>query len=364
MTEHTVLVLGAGASLAYGLPLGKGLVEKICELLPSNNQQHMSGTTTTLYNELINNPKFIASWQTLHQTEPYHALIEFRQRLKESNPKSIDAFLSRDFGGANEAFQLIGKLSIAYVISANEAIFKSLEIENSPNTDHWYRYLWQECLNNGCRSFDDIKAKKLRIVSFNYDRSFEYFLGRRLAATYFAPPGTLFGEDLVESWAKPGFEAVETDFEITHPYGTLGLLTKIPYGGQKNHHIHGMSMASNIQVIDEDRKDNTSFDKACNWLASARRVVFLGFSFDPLNMDRLGLAKGLPMYMEKYQQPPHRRVFPMTYGLAQAERNSLITDYFEQFLGTESSDAMYERDSHQTMPITQYLRHYGGLTGL
>ncbi len=41
MSGHTALILGAGAGLHYGLPLGSQLVEKICELLPATEPLRM-----------------------------------------------------------------------------------------------------------------------------------------------------------------------------------------------------------------------------------------------------------------------------------------------------------------------------------
>jgi hypothetical protein len=363
MTDYTVLVLGAGASLPYGLPLGKGLLNEICNLLPDSFNGHLNSKAETLYNEIVGSNEFMSSWQTMRLKDPYHALVEFNHRLKESDPKSIDEFLSRDFGKANDAFQIIGKAAIANVIASNESPFGT-NFEAKIEMDHWYRYLWQYCLNDGCQNYDAVKAKKIRIISFNYDRSLEYYLGRKLAATYFSPPGTIFGIDKVGKWANIGFTAIETDFSITHPYGTLGSLTRIPYGGANNHRDFGKEMSSNIKVIGEDRSDIDSFSKAREWLATAKTIVFLGFSFDQTNMERLGLAKGLTRAIHERKENPFRKVNPMTYGFERAERNTLINKYFSDFNGHESTAAIQEQHYDKSAPITHYLRSYGGLTEL
>jgi hypothetical protein len=364
MTDYTVLVLGAGASLPYGLPLGKGLVEKICEILPSNDKNRMSDTASTLYETLTNNPDFRNSWSAASKKDFSYALISFRQKLIESDPKSIDEFLARDFGEASQAFRLIGKLSIAYVIAESELLVRMDSAQSNLPNDHWYRYLWQDCLNSACKSLDDIKRKKLRIVSFNYDRSLEYYLGRRLAATYLTNHGVQLDPTRTEVWAKPGFEVIESDFEITHPYGTLGSLTKIPYGGQHNRRDFGISMAANIKVIGEDRDKNDGFEVAKEWINSAKKVVFLGFSYDQTNMRQLGLEKGLTRAIDEKKENPFRTVNPMTYGFERAERNTLIKNYFSDFNGHESTAAIQEQFYDQSTPITHYLRNYGGLTEL
>lgn len=364
MSDYTVLVLGAGASLPYGLPLGKGLVERICETLPSNDKNRMSETASTLHETLTNNPDFRNSWSAVSKKEFSYALISFRQKLIESDPKSIDEFLARDFGDASHAFRLIGKLSIAYVIAESELLSKMDSAQSELPNDHWYRYLWQDCLNAGCRSLDDVKRKKLRIISFNYDRSLEYFLGKRIAAAFLTNHGVQLDPARTEIWAKPGFEAVESDFEITHPYGTLGSLTKVPYGGKHNHRDFGIPMAANINVIGEDRSKNDSFKIAKEWLTSANKVVFLGFSYDSTNMERLGLSSGLLGRLETKEHSIYRHVYPMTYGFELAERNSLIEKYFSSFTNGSKSTALHEDNYHDKTPITQYLRRHGGLTGL
>jgi hypothetical protein len=365
MSDYTVLVLGAGASLPYGLPLGKGLLQKISADLPKDYNTPLSTGISTLYNDICSDPKFMASIQSMKLKEPYHALIEFNQRLLESLPKSIDEFLSRNFENANDAFQVIGKRVIARAIASGETTPTS-EYENT--NDDWYRYLWQECLNANSRSYDEVKSKRIRIISFNYDRSLEYYLGRKLAASYFAPPGTDFSIEKVGKWAKEGFEAIESnDFYITHPYGTLGSLTKIPYGWKNNDRDSGKEMALNINVISEVRKHSTDFSKAQEWLQGAKKVVFLGFSYDETNMERLGLSSGLPRCIQTNQSINSRQVFPLTYGLERAERLALTRKYFSDFefeVDRPSNDYSPISETHQSMQITQYLRRYGGLTGL
>ena len=368
MSGKTVLVLGAGASLAYGLPLGKGLLEKICELLPQNDKNQMNASAMVLYDALSNDDKLLNSWRSVSRKDFSHALIDFRSRLIESDPKSIDEFLSRDFGAANDVYRAIGKLCIAHVIAAQESASEVLNAASNSKIDDWYRYLWQDCLNANCKSLDDVKAKKLQIVSFNYDRSLEYFLGRRLAATYLAVPGTVLASDSDAAWCRSGFSTVENDFEITHPYGTLGLLSAVPYGHANNSKHYVSQMAANIKVIGEERGSDDGFAKAKDWLSDAQRVVFLGFSYDRVNMERLGLDNGLGKRIGNGEGIISRDIFALTFGMERAERISLINKYFSDFSLPNSpyvepgDDASAVSEAHQTMQITQYLRRYGGLT--
>jgi hypothetical protein len=369
MSGHTALILGAGASLNYGLPLGSQLVEKICQLLPSSDGRYMGDEANSLYNYLANDREAVIAWQKISRKDLVYALVEFRSRLIESDPKSIDEFLSRDFSDANPLFRLIGKLCIAHVIASCEninAIESGMATNDIP--DHWYRYLWQDCLNNGSPGLEALTEKKLKVISFNYDRSLEYFLGRRIAATYLTPPGSTLGSATAEKWAGAGFQRVEKDFDITHPYGTLGSLLAVPYGSKNNFKYHGKVIADGIRVIGEERNDGDGFDTAKQWIANAQRVVFLGFSFDATNMERLGLASELaPSYLGEAGHVI-REVYPMTYGFHQNERQRLVNRYFKDFAwdSTLVSTANHLPVSQPSFnpPITAYLRHFGCLANI
>ncbi len=366
MSGYTALILGAGASLNYGLPLGSGLVDKICQLLPSTDSSYMGDEANSLHNFLASDRESVLAWSKVSKKELSYSLIEFRQRLIESAPKSIDEFLSRDFGDANPIFRRIGKLAIAHVIASCEDVENFTNSASNSHQDHWYRYLWQDCLNSRAQSIDDVRQKKIKIISFNYDRSLEYFLGRSIAATYLAKAGTLLDPAAINQWANTGFKEVESSFDITHPYGTLGSLTAIEYGSQNNFRYQGAAMADGIRVIGEERNGQDNFKKARDWIASAQRVVCLGFSFDQTNMARLGLDSGLSLsYMSEVGYVT-REVSPMTYGFAQAERIRLVDRYFKEFKWdthlVSAGTTLPISPPSFTPPITGYLRHFGCLT--
>jgi hypothetical protein len=368
MSGHTALILGAGASLNYGLPLGSQLVEKICELLPATDTVRMGNNANLLHNHLAGDAEAVQAWIKISRQNLTNALIEFRHQLIESAPKSIDEFLSRDFGDANPLMRLIGKLSIAQVIASCESVSAIQRGGAYDARDDWYRFLWQDCLNTGMPGLDALRAKKLKIISFNYDRSLEYFLGRKLAATYFTPPGSTLDPTLADRWAAAGFQEVESNMHITHPYGTLGALSTTPYGSINNFQYQGKDMASNIRVIGEDRSNQGGFELAKKWIADAQRVVFIGFSFDATNMERLGLESGLTSSYISEVGHLMREAFPMTFGFHRAERDRLVDQYFKEFRWDSNLVATgnYLPVSQPSFSptITTYLRHFGCLANI
>jgi hypothetical protein len=124
-----------------------------------------------------------------------------------------------------------------------------------------------------------------------------------------------------------------------------------------------MEMASKIRVIGEERDGPTGFEKARDWLSTASRVVFLGFSYDATNMERLGLSGGLKCSLDGNQLPPHRVVQPLMYGMENAERFHVSRKYFSEF-SVSGNGVFGWTDLNPAAPITQYLRRYGGLTDL
>jgi len=378
MSGYTVLILGAGASIAYGLPLGNELVKEISELLPSSNTDR-GKSHQVLLDQLRKDSAITAEWDKHYSLNLVHALILFRQKLVGSEPKSIDAFLSGDFGPLTTVFRQIGKLAIAHVIAKRESlsIFQTIEEstakDDSRPKDHWYRYLWQDCLKVGSQSLDDLKAKKLRVVSFNYDRSLEYFLGWKIAATFPTHAGKMLYPEKIQQWAADGFKEIETNFQVIHPYGNLGSLSEVPYGDKDNFERHGARIANKIRVIGEER-DNSgdNFAIARNWIAEARFVVFLGFSYDTTNMERLGLKNGLARMTKRGSDTPRLTdVFPLTHGFERSERARLYSEYFSshfdqtvEVVSDPKNDRTPMSELHQGISITQYLRRYGALTHL
>jgi hypothetical protein len=95
---------------------------------------------------------------------------------------------------------------------------------------------------------------------------------------------------------------------IQHVYGKLGefdfsLSTNArPY----NQTVDGISLniaAKAIQIVPEARTDDT-FQLVRKWFVEAKQIIFLGFGFDPLNVERLGLASVISSLNKQKQLVP------------------------------------------------------------
>lgn len=241
----TTLILGAGASVTYGYPTGLKLRQ---DLLASTGQLESNAG--------------ICGVGTQH-------MLNFLEEFRHSQRPSIDSFLSQRM----RDFEAVGKASVARILLANEneaALFRE-------DGDHWYQYLIDALLRH---EWDVLDLSWLSIVTFNYDRSLEWYLCRTLMSNY----------------GKPIEEAVEklAGLSVHHVYGCLGTPWKganyIPYGHHAPHELPLLVEASarRLRVIPEGRDNDASLEPIRKCISEAKRICFLGFSFDETNLRRLG----------------------------------------------------------------------------
>jgi hypothetical protein len=130
----------------------------------------------------------------------------------------------------------------------------------------------------------EIFSANLSIVTFNYDRSLEYFL--------------------YSSWTNR-FNDAETAKELlnsinlVHVYGSFGPLpheprsNSVPYGiddlrGNTDQRKEILkSVMSNLTVIHESDESSETIRMARDWISDAHKLAFIGFGYHPLNIERL-----------------------------------------------------------------------------
>ncbi|MBI3481063.1 MAG: hypothetical protein HY016_12025 [Nitrosomonadales bacterium] len=250
----TVFVLGAGASMPFGFPSGAMLRNSICKAT--------AGDTHTDLKAAFENKFGIGKQETRC----------FGDTFQRSNIGTIDEFLGR-----NPHFMEIGKLAIAYYLCGYE---NPDAVRRLDNDDNWYSALWK-VLTDGIDTADDLARNQVKFISFNYDRSLEFFLHDSTKNTFGVTDAQAF-----KAWAK---------IDISHVYGLLGEFNYISNGNARQY-ISDQSAArlkvaaSSIAIMPEAREDGEQFQNARNWLYEAERICFLGFGFDVLNVRRLGLV--------------------------------------------------------------------------
>lgn len=242
-----VFILGAGASMPYQYPSGSGLKQGILQTLRHKNSEFYKKISSFFDSKEI--------------------IEDFSHDLSKSGQLSVDAFLEHRF-----EFMPVGKLAIAHYLINLEQERIIFDIDREELS--WYEYLFNK-LN---APFEEFGNNKLSIITFNYDRSLEYFLFTALKNTSGRPE-----EKCAEELNK---------IPIVHVHGSLGTL---PWLGESSKPYRPectfkeLEMASKqIIVIPEDVKTHNSFTRAFDLMSAADRICFLGFGYHDANLERLG----------------------------------------------------------------------------
>lgn len=276
--KKTVMILGAGASIPYGLPSGEQLFTNICKSL--------NGRDTPFVKYL------------LERGFSYPEIKNFRDTLFFSGKCSIDEFLEH-----RPSFLKIGKCTIAQQLIPYEISDNIFSVNNNLN---WYKELYKYM--NAKPS--EISKNNISFITFNYDRTLEHFLFISLKNSY--------GLTVQEC------SEILDGIKILHLHGILG---KHPFQNKdaykyitsfksnpKDFYMerfqHGykdtsgyyrdFDMPLSSAMIEESANcinvihniDSLSiFEESKNLLNDAEVILFFGFGFHDLNIQRLGLSK-------------------------------------------------------------------------
>lgn len=307
ITKPTVFILGAGASLAFGYPLGKNLVEIIKKNFdPSNPQNGI---------ELFEGLGFSKE-----------EVFSFREELSLSATPSIDSFLEP----RQEEERYLGKLAIAHSLIPFEKVEPLFY-------DSWYSTF----LNKLQPTFEDFDKNKISFITFNYDRSLECFLMTALKNRF-----KKNDNEVSEKLKK---------IPIIHLYGKLGLLPwekrnsgdyAREYSPLMTPHFLRKSSKSLKIIYDKVPDDDPDFKQAKILLRQARKIYFLGFGFHKDNLERLKIktlfnqsVSGTPSLSSTppliegtcYRLPPDlKESVPKIYKIKFPNPDWDINDLFEQ----------------------------------
>ncbi len=275
--KNTVFVIGAGASTDFGLPIGSKLADDI---------------RTRLEGELAKGSRLPGSILPLDITpEVRDAVEDLCGGLVLA--RSIDRLL--DSRKDRPLVLEIGKREIATLIGEAEGEDEQATLEPEPvgsfyvggspewfrtqdvlvkSKDSWLARLF-DLLCEGVSPSDSEKVfENCSFITFNYDRCIEQYL--RMAF-----------QQVMNRSASDAIELTD-QIPIVHIYGSLGPLPDndgngIPFAPPYDKIDES---AASIRTFTEGLEDKTR-DAARKLIKQAEHVVFLGFAFDPLNIQAL-----------------------------------------------------------------------------
>ncbi len=280
IVRRTVLVLGAGASCSYGFPTGHQLVRNAISVLRPDSDD-------TAKRDLIRSGFF------------RDRLEAFAENLANSHCTSIDAFVE-----SRPNYLDIGRTVIAVLLAPweNPAI---LERESD---DDWFGYLFN--LLRGA-SPEQFQTNQVSVVTFNYDRLFEFALHRALKANYELPDTAI--QELCGT------------IPVVHVHGSLATLPAYRTASTPDDRVRAFSgalasheyrsIAQGIRIVTEADSTSEEFQTARDQIAQAERVFFLGFGYGRENLRRLGLIENRELPLNKFTGSAH--------GLTREERKRL-----------------------------------------
>jgi hypothetical protein len=289
ITRSTVFVLGAGASHPYGFFTGAGLADSILETLENPG--------------LGKYPRF---GELLRAYVPNHLVDSFAETFRRARRDSLDAFVD-----SRREFRDLVKLAMTISLSAHE---EDVRLVRADRKEDWCRYLLNRIVPGSAEGFLD---NDLKVITFNFDRSFERSVCLALEAN--------FNLDATQA------AELASHIPVLHVHGQLGIPAWADSRDQapdpsRRHYLHVLrdgelqACAAQIRIIHEEVEKSPELAQAREWLREAEVIAFLGFGFHPLNLERLSvgelrgnqLVRATALGFTNAELAPVRRAFTQT----------------------------------------------------
>jgi hypothetical protein len=254
--RKTLFVLGAGASKPYGFPVARELKTEICDDILYENEK---------FKERVNN--FVGGGE-IRRREWWDRAKSFAEDFSKSPVSSVDSFLE----GRRE-FEDIGKMCISIQLIP----YESIDDLHDHRKDKWYDWIFREMYRGPEKR---MSKDEVKIITFNYDRSFEKFFVDGIKST--------FGVSREKSYKI--FRKSISDF--IHVYGKLGELEGRSEVVRKYEpKVDGSAVEKAFNQIEliyevERSEKRRKLRQMVEW---AGQICFLGFGYHEENLKLLGL---------------------------------------------------------------------------
>lgn len=281
--EKTVFVFGAGLSSDYKFPTGAQLRDEIASVCDT-----VTGGSKVAENLKILNMDFTKE-----------DLTNFRRQLMNGVFDTIDEFLE---ARKHPIYRALGKATIAIALIRHENPYV---FQGRSSTNSFYNFLFKKMVNEATK--ENFSQNAVSFVTYNYDRSFEYFLSNSLLNRY---------EDIQDSEV----DHIMSQMKIIHVHGSLG---NMRWHGYNEREYDTTIDQNNVKIASEGIVNFNEVDgnyvgykDARKELHEAKNVVFVGFGFHPLNLSRL--AEGDCLLGKK-------RIIATSLGLTSEEISKIFT---------------------------------------
>lgn len=306
MERTTTIVIGAGASAEFGLPVGSQLQSTIAELLDIRFRG---------YEGLISGDEQIVNICRRQFGEQFDKYQKAAWMIRDGLPlsDSIDNFMDKH--AADERVRWLGQMGIAKAIGTAERssslfvsesnIYNQLDIKSVSAT--WPVKLFKILQRRVRKDRLEDLFSNVSFVVFNYDRCLEHFLHWAVRLSY-----GVSAEEASEIVARA---------DILHPCGTIGDLpwmsrhgdSLVAFGAES---LPLINMHQRIRTYTDQIQDSILIDTVKQKIQTSEQIVFLGFSYLPQNMDLLTPSNGFTAH----------QVLGTAFNLSDFNQRAIVND--------------------------------------
>jgi hypothetical protein len=303
----TVFVIGAGASVEVGLPVGADLLTQIVTLTHFGFQY---GQQTLGDHDIVAALKIILNEG--REVEKLNAHLPAGRQLGTSAKQAISIDNVID-ALEDPRVELVGKLGIAKAILMAEGSslkFKLserhpsvLDVSNFSST--WYGSLTKLLTENIRKSEVGELFSNFEIINFNYDRCLEHYLPYSLAEYY--------------GLSVEKIRDITQTLVVHRPYGMAGRLPwqklsgpGVGFGESDARQL--AEVAQQLRTFTERVEERAELKAMKASIAKADRIIFLGFAFHRQNVQLLA---------QKVQ--PHTEIVATALKISKSDK-SVIED--------------------------------------
>ncbi|NLR39050.1 SIR2 family protein [Novosphingobium sp. ERW19] len=323
LRTRTTLIVGAGASAELQFPTNAELLARIIQ--GYDFKRANSETSTRDGQLLLRNIYKLA--ERLNKKVGDVAAAAERLRNACRLGRSIDTVLEQY--DHDPLVVACGKLAITFFMGQAES---RSNLKDAPRVEgelplqgkiaeYWIYQLGQLITSGVPRSKIGQTLEQLTIINFNYDRSVEHFLPYALVMAY--------GIELKEAQ-----QVIAEKLDIVHPHGSIGRLPwqkgeapQAEWGVEQPWNIH--AIAAQLKSLNERSTDRNALRDIRLSVASAKRLVFLGFGFQPQNVDLL--------FENTLSHNPE--VLISTYGMSSGNA-ATVAQMIRRLAGLETADQL------------------------
>lgn len=313
--ENIVLIVGAGASNEYGLPVGNTLKDEIAQLLNMRFEiRRLVGGDYTIFESFKHHRRRLGDLSDIRIPIYTQACQSIVNALHQAI--SIDHFVNNHNG--NSEIELCSKLGIAKAI-LNAEKKSSLFVDKYKTNKMHFDKLDKGWLNNFFKvitencTIDDLaeRLSMIKMIIFNYDRCIEHYLFHSFQNYY-----NINADDSARLVSAINF---------FHPYGKVG---NLPWE-QSDHTVEFGAEPSPNELLDIALRLRT-FTEGVNEAESeiklirdsvfqAKTIVFLGFHYHKLNLKLFGIN-------DELIGPDGKKIFGTALNISNSDCDSIRSD--------------------------------------